>query len=498
MLRIIVSLFFMILFTGCSEKQEKIVPGTKQINYDAIKANQGKKLPKIEKAIDRTISELERNVFNAKTCTSYIEERSNFLLFHGEKEYLSTEQIGLIAKRSYIIVKKLFRVRLLLRDYLVSFSKNGQMSDRCLSSFRKAFRYARFLEEFITEIGVSQYQNRSKAEEFDFTQNAYQFYLNPKYSKFELRTGDILLLRPSNFVSATIARIGDDDGQFSHGALVYVDEDNKVMILEALISKGLVSTPFNDWRKDNHDARIIQFRPYDTKEAEKLAKAFYTKTKKYHNNQSLIYDFQMDEKTTNLLFCSEVIQHTFSDIGVPTYKTSFKNFKNHNFLKNLTIETDKVFAPSDIEIEPKFELISEWRNYDTTNKTRLQDAVLTSILRWMSEEDYKLQNTLKSSVVTNIGYYGRHIFGLNSDTIPHNMPYGFLKTIIQLNDLNNVLESYLTKLNTSHIEKKGYPMTYQNMITELEKLKKLDYKNYQLSQNTKKYHKIIFHHLFHK
>jgi hypothetical protein len=473
---------------GCANKNiEHNKEVSNIVNYNDIAKYKNSKLPKIEIDISEIIKELKTDELQKNSCTKYIETKANFILNHGEQEYLSKKELNLIKKRAYFISKKLFDMRILLREKLTQFSPIKEKA--CLSSFRKAFRYSRFLEEFITELGISKYKDRAKAKKQDFSTNAYQFYKNNKYKDFKLKSGDVLLMMSSNFVSATIARIGDDDGQFSHGALVYVDKNNKTMVIESLISDGLIMTPYKEWKKHNHHSRTMLFRLYDSKKAETLANKFYNKTKFSYNNRKIIYDFHMNDRDRNELFCSEVIQSTYKPVGVPTYKTSFMSFKEHTFLKNLTITTEEVFAPSDIEIEPKFDLVAEWRNYDLTNETRMLDAIMTSVLKWLSKDNYHLKKTFRSSLGTNITYYARHYFGLFKD-VPTNMPYTFLETIIKLNDVTNLLKDYLTDLNNQHIETYGYPMTYKKMIVALEKYKNIDYKKYISKQNFR-LHKLI-------
>lgn len=493
MLRLISLSIIIMIFTACStSKTIKIENPIKTLN--SININKNEKTI-LELDIEKISSNLSSN-FTSNKYSSYIDEMSSFLYKSGEKEYLSQKQLALTKKRHEKIVNKLFTFRLQLRNEFYKISKKQNIEDRCLSSIRKAYRYLRFLEEFVTEIGLE--NKKQKANQDIFSNKKHQLFLNPKYLKFELKEGDILLLRSATFVGATIARIGDDDGQFSHGALVYKDKDGKTMILESLIDKGLVSKTFEEWVIENRSARIVQFR-VRSNNAKELMRSFYNKTKNFHNNRKIKYDFQMDDKTKNELFCSELIQHTYSSLGVPTFKTKFDNFTNHSFLKKLTIETNSAFSPNDIEVEPKFELISEWRNYELTQVARIQDAVMSSFMKWMSKENYELNTTFRSIIGSNLGYYGRHLFGLNKEQIPSNMPFGFLKTIIQLNDLNTVLEEYMFEKNKKHIEKYSYPMTYPKMIVELESLRKKDLENYKFNKSIPfeidKHKEVVFHHL---
>ena len=435
----------------------------------------------LEKDIQELHNDLLTNNFNAKNCANYINHQTQKLLTYGEKSYLTPSQLQYMRSRNLEISNKLFLMRVAIREKFAQFTQNNTITPQCITALRKAYRYSRFLEEYITEL--THLTDNRKANVELFKGQVGQLYLNPKYKTFELKHGDVLLLRSTSFVGATVARIGDDDGQFSHAALVIKTESGKTMILESLISKGLVYKPYKEWQEENHSARIMQFRLKKQEQINPLVNRYLQKVKHHVNNGSISYDFQMNENDHDKLFCSEIILHTYSTVGLPSFRTEFKAFKNHSFLKNLTIETSQAFSPNDIEIEPNFELISEWRNYDKTEVARIQDAVMSSILKWMVEDDYELRTTFKSSLATPIAYYGRHLFGLKSNDIPENMPYGFIKTMIELDDLNSILKDYMIKQNEKHLEEYGYSMSYPKMIALLEELKIEDLKHYEIMRN---------------
>ena len=55
----------------------------------------------------------------------------------------------------------------------------------------------------------------------------------------KLRSGDLLVSRGGAEVSALISRCNDYPGNFSHVALIYVDEKNTPYLIEAHIEKGV-------------------------------------------------------------------------------------------------------------------------------------------------------------------------------------------------------------------------------------------------------------------
>lgn len=438
-----------------------------------------------EKNIDKIYKELnQKSAFNAGNCDTYITQIADFLLFKGGKAYLpfNKSDYKTLQKRSYIIVNKLFALRLLLGKKLKEFHQHREISKACVGKIRKAFRYSRFLEEFITEIGINLQKKPLVSDPRDYSQQKYQFYLNPRYKNFQFQSGDILLTRSSSFLSAIIARIGDEDSQFSHGAMIHVDEKGEIQVIEALIETGVIITPYEEWRENNHHARALIFRHHNEKLAKKAAQKLYDVIQeRLAAHDPILYDFGMDDSNTNQFFCSELVQYAFrlaGDTKLPAFTTSFKSFQNHSFLHDLTIKVENGFSPGDLEVEPQINLVGEWRDYNATLLARIQDVIQTKIFYWMSEKHYYLQPTFRSFIGTNIVLLGRNLFGYMNDKIPVNMPYGFLENIIKLDDLNKVLEKYLLGLESEYFKKHGHSMDYFRMMEVMEKFRIEDCKAY--------------------
>ncbi len=433
-----------------------------------------------EKDIDKIYKDISRNnTFNASNCNTYIDNITHFLLIQSGERFLplTEKDFTRLKKRGGIILRKLFLLRLQLRKKFKEFYIQGRVTPDCVIKTRMAFRYSRFIEEFITEILVNMAQKPIKANKKNFSQQKYQFYLNPKYKSFHLKSGDILLVRSPIFVSAVISRAGDEDGQLSHGAMIYVDTKGKAYVMEALIKSGTIITPYEEWRKTNHHSRALLFRHNDEVLAKKSALRIYKVINDRKAANNLIpYDFAMNDSDTSQIYCAELIQYAFNlegDHQIPTFHTSFKSFHNHTFLNELSVRKEDVFAPGDLEIEPYINLVAEWRNYDLTRQSRLQDVIQTKILYWMSEKDYYLKNTLKSIFGTNLALLGSKI-GFMRDTIPLNMPYGFINNIIKMNDLNSILENYLLDLEKKYLKNHGHSMDYLTMLKAMEKLRERD------------------------
>lgn len=444
----------------------------------------------IEKSIDKISRNInQKPIFNANSCDKSLTEITNFLLFKGGESFLPLNKSDYerLHKRASIIVEKLFSLRLLLRGKLKEFHQQGTLSKSCIGKIRKAFRYSRFMEEFITETAINLSNKPIVANNHDFSQQKYQFYLNPQYKRFQIKSGDILLLRTSSFVSATIARLGDEDGQFSHAAMIYVDNEGEKKVIESTIQSGVIITSYEEWRANNHHARAILFRHHNEALAKKAAQKIFDAIQiRWESNNLILYDFKMNDSDPGSLYCSELIQYAFQLAGdnkIPTFRTSFKAFTGHSFLNELTINTEQAFSPGDLEIEPEINLVAEWRNYNDTRLARLQDVLQTQTLKWMSHKDYYLKGTIRSYLGSKIILLARKLFGVKRDEIPSNMPFGFLSNLIKLNDLNKILEKYLVGLEAEYNKKHGHSMDYQAMMTLMEKFRFEDCQSYVKREN---------------
>ncbi len=465
-------------------------------SYGSQPKNEYKRAPasasSLEKDIDKVYMEVSNpDIFNEKNCVPYLTEITDFLLVKGSQTYLpqSKDDYAVLLERSHKIVQKIFYLRLKLRERFIDMSSEKDVDKQCVNLVRKSFRYARFLEEFITEIGVKTIAANKSTHLFDaqdFSDTKYQLYLNPKYEELEFMSGDILMVRASSFVSATIARIGDEDGQFSHAAMIYVD-GGVPYVIESLIESGVGIMALSEWRKSHH-VRTVLFRSQDHGLASRAAEKLYEVSKeRVANKKPVPYDFTMNTQEHSEIFCAEIIQWAFDMVTdgkslIPRYETEFQLFAKHPFLKQLTIDVSKTFSPNDLEVEPTIELVAEWRNFEGTRLRRVQDVVLTSMMSWMSDKNYILKGTSRSFTMTNIAWVGRKLFGFKKDQIPPNMPYGFLKTFMKLEKVSNTLETYLSDLEEEFFEKTGYSMDYATMLIVMEKLRIEDCRTFQIRE----------------
>ena len=380
------------------------------------------------------------------------------------------------------LFKRSFYARLIIRNYL-SRLDNDYFSKDCVNGLRDITRSLRYLEDYIIQRSF----DAKVSSDLVFSNVQDQLQVNPKFdfeSYEDLESGDVIISRGNAFTSAAIARIGVKDSQFSHMSFVYKDPDGKIYTTEAHIEIGSVATEFQN-HIDQKNARAVVYRFKDQDLAHKAAKHMYLKVKNFSENNSnnINYDFGMDYKENEELFCSEVVYDGFNyasvgKIDIPRYKTNF-DAKLTDFLNQLGIDVSKdnialfdTFGPGDIEYDNRFELVAEWRNPKKIVNTRIKDAVLSKMFEWMSDRKYALKAGFKLSSKAYIAYFARRIPWVKNSFIekfPLNMGPQQMKLFLVLDVVGESLEKEV--ISRKDFEK----LSFKEMYNILESFREKDY-----------------------
>jgi hypothetical protein len=196
-----------------------------------------------------------------------------------------------------------------------------------------------------------------------------------------VHSGDLLLSRGNAPTSALIARGSDYPGNFSHVALVHVDEQGKVSIIEAHIEQGVAVASVDKYLADKK-LRIMLLRLRDDLQAvvadpmlpHKAATRALERTQKEH----IPYDFAMDLSDGGKLFCSEVASSAYKQEGISLFLalSSISNPFLKLWLREFGVQHFKTQGPSDLEYDPQLVVVKEWRDPSALAKDRLDNAVI--------------------------------------------------------------------------------------------------------------------------
>lgn len=439
-------------------------------------------LSSMERDLDADIQEfmaiVEDPRFDGARCEALLKETYEKLLNATPEDFAR----GTRARNNYAAhgahyVQELFDARVELRHRLGELAAKKKLTDGCVESARELFRASRILEDLLGEVALGFPQYNQKKRVSVLRGNSPWMVLNANVGKFSLKSGDVILSRGTAFTSAAISRIGNGDTNFSHLALVYVDpRTQKITLSEAHIEVGSFNGSLGDYLTDGK-TRAAVFRYKDPILAARAAEMMRDKISSYQAEhvENIPYDFAMDPDEPSKLFCSELISHAFdlakgSSAAIPMFR-SHVNPENRDFLNRLGVSVKRTFLPGDVEFDPNFELIAEWRDYSRMNESHMHDAVLAVMFEWMDREGYVLKNSTMTNVKKNAVWHLRRwpLFSKAlKDKLPRNMPKATIGLVMTLDSVSEHLYDYLALRNTDHYKRTGNWLTPKQMEDVLE------------------------------
>ncbi len=431
---------------------------------------------------------LDRSLFNPTSCAEYLNRSTDFLLEHGAKTYMPRDSDGLqrLREQAPRLLEQMFRLRLSLVERLGMFHSAGTVSTDCIDTIRRALRYSRFVEELLSELLV-------KGQEQALPTVALKgetpsLLVNPAFAPLVLRSGDLLLTRGSAFVSAAIARIGDEDGQFSHLAMLYIADDGGRYVMEAVIESGVVIVPLDEWLR-KVPTRLLLFRHDNAGLARQAARDLHDWiTAARESGRPIPYDYRMDSGDHSELFCAEMVSFAYERtsagrLHLPTYPTSLRTLQGHPFLDKLGIRDHTIFAPGDVELDPRLRLVAEWRDLRHSAETRIKDAVLTSLLDWMVIYGYQL--TYRGLLQSGADLYWALLrpFGVLEDRLPANMEKPFLKSLLGLQSAADLVYKRIIPPLLQAREDNPLALHYRAILAAIEEYRRRDCRRLRAHRN---------------
>lgn len=385
------------------------------------------------------------------------------------------------------LMQSIFALNLGLRRRVGEWRHQGLMSRDVQKALRDAFSASRYAHDMLGEVHFEHPRLGDGERTFSaFTGGVLNTHVNPLHRTGGVLTfqdGDVVLMRGMRHNSAAIARIGDIDSQFSHLAMVHVDAGGQAWIVESLIEDGAVITPLE--ASLSHDlGRAMLFRHRDCALAQRAARFIHDRVARSRKSHLLRirYDFSMRPEGYRRLFCSKLVRHAYDAasggrLKLPTFATRLE-MQNRDFFRRIGVRTVETFAPGDIELEPDFDVVAEWRDYRVTSALRLQDMLMDALFAWMDLHGYTFQETL---VIRLIGLFGRLSSYLSDDAkellsgvmpkIPSNMRRRTIGTIAMLQATAQPLFEELRQLEANVIADSGRPVHPREIRDALERVR---------------------------
>jgi hypothetical protein len=202
----------------------------------------------------------------------------------------------------------------------------------------------------------------------------------------KVHSGDLLVSRGGAEVSAFISRGNDYPGNFSHVALLHIDQaTNQAYFVEAHIEKGVAIATLDQYLKDKK-LRFMVMRPRaDLPKLIANPMLPYEASSYIFNesqNRHIPYDFKMDYYDSSAMFCSEVGSYAYKQFGINLweFKSTISSDGIVRWLNNFGVENFVTQMPSDLEYDPVFSVVAEWRNKEILFQDHLDNAVMDALI----------------------------------------------------------------------------------------------------------------------
>ena len=402
-----------------------------------------------------------------------------------------------LKQNAEVLFKTSWEIRNRLHKRLAEFDQD------CAHQLVANFRQFRFLEDYFLE--VSKGVEDKIPSEIKFQEQPIPMVDDVPYYSFlsapgiKLEAGDILISRGMSFISGMIARLGVRPTHFSHLIMVHEDaETKKLQTIESYIGVG-VGTYDMSYALKNENVRILWLRPKNRQLGKEAASKMAELLKQ---KKRIRYDYSMNFNDPSRMSCSEVVQAGYqmvnSEIKVPYYPNAILD--NSDLVRRLKLVHGETFEPGDMEIDPRFELMGEFRDIRLTRDARQKDAIMSAVFDWLENKNYVLKDNAESYLAGSVIYAARKTFlwpliqkSLKIEDFSKEVPPRMLRTVQIMNTLGAELLEELKKRDAQFESKNGVPMTYMDFAQTLEEMRVEDLTLYQNKKTRKlaKIHKLI-------
>ncbi len=400
---------------------------------------------------------------------------------------LDVEEVTWVAPRA---IPELFDLSLRLSEQMAVWRDRGVLTMQAVTELRHALRILRYTIDLIGEVAND--FPRLEADEPThraFAGPAEWTLMHPARRgdrDIDFRSGDVILMRGQLHNSAAIARIGDVDSQFSHLGVVYVADNGKRWFVESLIEIGATLTPLEQ-ALDHELGRAIVYRHRDPGLAERAAQLIYQRVRSSLApfGGRIPYDFTMELDGGPALFCAKLVRQAYAEASaraflLPTHGTDLA-MVNRDFLDRLGVTAVDTFAPGDMEVEPQFDVVAEWRDYRVTASLRMQDLLMSKLFDWMDAHGYMFKADIKIGLLAIAGRLTSFLpiaikkrlhRRLGLPIVPRNMTMRAIATIAMLSMTAEPIRQRLMALEDEQIRSTGRPLHPRQALAWLEQYRR--------------------------
>lgn len=396
---------------------------------------------------------------------------------------LSNHNMADLKSEGRDVLKRIWNFRLALHQKL------PELNTDCQLIVRDLFHKLRDVDDYISDLIYSPSTLDSTDVDFQkeetpiFNRKSYlPYYVRPDLDKtpFEFRSGDIVLARGISFFSAIITQLSNNRSHFSHSFIVHVDnKTNKAQTIEAYVGKSVDKYDIS-FALRNENVRLMVLRPRDKDLAERAANTALDLV-----STKALYDYALDFEDPSELSCVEVLTESFKrasnkEIHVPLLPAKLDH-KNSEFIERMNLKNGELITPDDLEIDPRFELVLDWKDGRLIRNSRYKDAVLSEVVRWSNDHHYSFHSTVKTFLATNVLLPLRKSpLGPLMEKIPFlpsidpHIPKKTLEVMTALDQVSQILLDEIINADEEYSSQHMRPMTNKQLRDHLEKIRKED------------------------
>jgi hypothetical protein len=286
-----------------------------------------------------------------------------------------------------------------------------------------------------------------------------------------VRSGDILVSRGGAPTSALIARGSDFPGNFSHVALLHVDESTgSVTVVESHIESGVGLSSLEEYVRDKK-LRVMVLRPRSDLPAvvadPLLPHRAASEARAEAGRRHVPYDFEMDYGDPGEQFCSEVASSAYGRLGVDLWQglTSMSSGGVTRWLASLGVRHFETYGPSDLEYDPQLVVVAEWRDPETLFQDHVDNAVIDALLEGaeVGEEIGYSRHLLPVARLTKAYSVARNLLG-GVGPIPEGMTATVALRVQWLGERHAAIKERALELAEDFREEQGYTAPYWTLV----------------------------------
>jgi hypothetical protein len=284
-----------------------------------------------------------------------------------------------------------------------------------------------------------------------------------------VHSGDILVSRGGAPTSALIARGNDYPGNFSHIALVHIDEKTKLIsIIESHIERGVTISSLEEYLNDKKlRIMVLRLRSDLLKETTMLPHLVAEYSLGEAKRKHISYDFEMNINEYENQFCSEVASSAYKKFGITLWTglSTISSKGTRSWLAAFGVKYFETQEPSDLEYDPQISVVAEWRDPETLYKDHMDNAVTDVMLEEADSGKVLSYDWYALPVGRIMKFYSiiLNLFG-SEGPVPEGMSAEAALKNVSYSETHNQIKARLIVLANQFKNESGYTPPYWELV----------------------------------